>query len=144
MPTISALLTVAGLYLHNTVTAVTLHGSRGPQGGARHDSDLDLCLVVGNDALAASADPEMLLRSVLADTLRHWTSEIELDLAAVYDKSHCGLRCLNETGHNPDLCPTTVDCMGLSKTQEGFDGFVTGPAIDCSKMYPLWSKHAAQ
>ncbi|MHC5039405.1 MAG: hypothetical protein ACYTHM_19020 [Planctomycetota bacterium] len=26
---------------------------------------------------------------------------------------------------------------GLFKIQKGFDGFVTGPAVDCSKMFPL-------
>ncbi|MFC1452400.1 hypothetical protein ACFLSJ_03540 [Verrucomicrobiota bacterium] len=94
-----------------------------------------------------AATQQALLRSVLVTTLRRWTGEIELDLASVFDRSGCGLRCFTRTRFNPDLCPTTIDCMGLFKIQKGFDGFVTGPAVDCSKMYPLcriWSRDDAQ
>lgn len=147
LPETHALLSDAGLCLHDAVDSVTLHGSRGPQGGARPDSDLDLCLNVNGRDLAAVASQDTLLRSILETTLKHWTSAVEVDLAAVFDKSNCGLRCFSESQFNPDLCQTTVDCMGLFKIQKGFDGFVTGPAVDCSKMYPLtriWSRENAQ
>lgn len=147
VPQTHALIVDTGLVLHDAVDYVTLHGSRGPQGKARPASDLDLCLIVSADALVAAANPKVLLRSVLVTTLQHWTGTVELDLATVFDKSHCGLRCLGESHFNPSLCPSTVDCMGMFKIQRGFDGFVTGPSVDCSKMYPLlriWSKDGAQ
>jgi hypothetical protein len=119
------------------VDRVTLHGSRGPQGGARPDSDLDLCLVVNSGSLAAAPDQAALLRAVLNTTLQDWQSGTELDLAAVFDRSQCGLRCFQQNEFSPDLCASTVDCMGLFKVQKGFSGFVSGRSVDCSMMYPL-------
>lgn len=137
IPETHALLKDGGLCLHDAVDSVTLHGSRGLQGGARPNSDLDLCLIVNGRDLAAVASQDTLLRSILETTLKLWTSAVEVDLAAVFDKLNCGLRCFSESQFNPGLCQTTVDCMGLFKIQKGFDGFVTGPEVDCSKMYPL-------
>ena len=147
VPQTHALIMDAELVLHDAVDYVTLHGSRGLKGGARGNSDLDLCLIVNDNVLAAATEPERLLRSVLEITIQHWKAVVEIDLAAVFDRSDCGLRCFRESHFNPSLCPVTIDCMGLFKIQKGFDGFVTGPAVDCSKMYPLmriWSKENAQ
>jgi predicted nucleotidyltransferase len=137
LPKIHALLLNAGLHVHDAVERVTLHGSRGLRGGARPDSDIDLCLVVSDSALALALDRDALLRAVLVTTLNDWRSPIEPDLAAVFDRSRCGLRCLSATDLDRDLCANTVDCMGVFKIQKGFDGYVRGPAVDCSKMYPL-------
>lgn len=137
LPKTHALLVDAGLCVHRAVERVTLHGSRGPKGGARPDSDIDLCLIVNDRALAAAADRKVLLRDILSTTLNGWRGRVELDLAAVFDKRECGLRCLVADGFDLRLCPTTVGCMGLFKTQKGFNGFVDGPAVDCSRMYPL-------
>jgi hypothetical protein len=138
-----ALLVRSGLWVHGAVERVTVHGSRGPQGGARPDSDLDLCLVVNAALLAAAPDREKLLRAVLETTLAHWESPVEIDLAAAFDRSQCGLLCLAEPRYKPGLCRSTVDCLGLYKIQKGVSGYVTGPGVDCSKMYPLmtvWSQ----
>lgn len=146
LPETHALLLDAGLRVHDAVDRVTLHGSRGPQGGARPDSDIDLCLVVNGRSLAATPQPEGLLREVLSTTLGGWCSKTEPDLAAVFDKSGCDLRCLAVDELDPHLCPSTLDCMGLFKTQGRFDGFVSGPAVDCGKMYPLmtiWTREDA-
>ena len=146
LPETHRLLVEGGLRVHDAVDRVTLHGSRGPQGGARPDSDLDLCLVVSGSALAAATSKGALLRAVLDTTLRNWPCHVELDLAAVFDKSGCGLRCLDQDEFSAALCPGTVDCMGLFKIGKGFDGFVAGPAVDCSKMYPLmtiWTRAAS-
>lgn len=132
-----AVLLDAGLRVHDAIDRIILHGSRGPQGGARPDSDIDLCLVVNDRSLAVASDREALLREILNTTLEGWRSKTEPDLAAVFDKYQCDLRCLSLGEFDSDLCPSTVDCMGLFKIQMGFNGFVSGPAVDCSKMYPL-------
>jgi hypothetical protein len=127
--------------VHESVEKVTLHGSHGISGHARIDSDLDLALVVPN--ILPAADIAILLHSVIMTTINNWHGNVELDLAAIFDKSGCGLKCLNNQFFVPELCKKTIDCMGIYKIQRGFHGFVEGPEIDCSKMYPLitiWSK----
>ena len=134
LPDTNTLLVEACLWVHDAVEKITLHGSRGPQGGARPDSDMDLCLVVNSHTLDAAKDRDALLREALNTTLNGWRSEVKLDAAAVFDKSPCGLKCLNLNEHDPNLCPETIGCMGIFKIP---DGDVSGSAVDCSKMYPL-------
>ena len=45
-PKVFDVLKNGGLTVHEGVQKITLHGSRGPRGGFRDDSDLDLCLIV--------------------------------------------------------------------------------------------------
>ena len=141
LPDTHTLLAEAGLRVHDAVEKITLHGSRGPQGGARCDSDLDLCLVVNRRSLDAAKDRDALFREVLRTTLDGWRSKIELDAAAVFDHSRCGLKCLDLNEHDPDLCPGPVGCMGVFKIPEGR---IAGSAVDCSRMYPLttiWTRN---
>ena len=66
-----------------------------------------------------------------------------LIFAIVFDKTNCGLTCFSVKEFDPGLCATTVDCLGFYKVQKGFTGFVSGPAVDCSKMYPfikIWER----
>ena len=107
------------------------------RGRPRPDSDLDLSLVVDPSRLAAAQDQDAFLRAVLNATLQHWQGTIELDLAAIFDKFNCGLRCLDQAEFSPGVCFREVDCMGLFKIQKGFDGFVPGSLLDVRKMYPL-------
>jgi hypothetical protein len=137
LPDTYALLEDGGLRIHGSVDRVTLHGSRGPRGGARPDSDLDLCLAVSATSLAVARDQSQLLREVLVTTLDAWQRHVDLDLAAMFDKTGCGLRCLDLSEYSPCLCPSTVDCVGLFKIQKGFDGFVSESTVDCRRMYPL-------
>ena len=137
LPETHALLAGANLNVHDSVSRVTLHGTRGPLGGARGDSDIDLGLVVSTKRLSDAPDAAELLGAVVRTALENWRSHIEADLAAIFDKTGCGLRCLDVREFDPEACPATIDCMGLFKIQKGFDGFVSGPAVDCSKMYPL-------
>lgn len=130
LPETQTLLLNAGLRIHDAVDRITLHGSRGPHGGARTDSDIDLCLLVNDRSLDVASDRDALLRSIVNTTLAGWRSKVECDLAAVFDKTQCGLRCLSLNEFDSDLCPSTVDCMGLFKIQKGYNGFVTGPAVD--------------
>ncbi len=90
-PETARLLQRAAFTVHPRVTAVTLHGSRGPAGGYRPGSDVDLCLVVDTRGVMERSELAALLRAVLDTTLEHWQGEVEADLAAAYDRQGCGL-----------------------------------------------------
>ena len=132
-----ALLLASHLVVHDSVECVILHGSRGLADHPRQDSDIDLSLVVNGEDLARSPNKDELLRTVLKITQDHWQGSIECDLATVFDKKDCGLKCLARQSFDRTLCPDTIDCMGLFKITHGFNGFVAGRQIDCEKMYPL-------
>lgn len=137
LPETHALILRSGLRVHDAVCRITLHGSRGPKGGARPDSDLDLCLVV-HDGWPDGADAQdRFFRTVLNTTRESWQGEVELDVALAFDASGCSLHCLCDPDWNPDHCPSTVGCIGLFKLGRGFDGRVPASAVDCRKMRPL-------
>ena len=94
LPETHRLLVAGGLSVHDAVARVTLHGSRGLAGAPRPDSDIDLGLVVDDGFLRSAADASALLDAVLAATRDSWRGSAELDLAAVFDRSGCGLGCL--------------------------------------------------
>jgi hypothetical protein len=124
-PETARLLRAAALAVHPRVTAITLHGSRGPAGGYRADSDVDLCLIVDVQGVTQESALAALLRVVLNTTLDHWQGTVEADLAAAYDRQGCGLTCFE--GPTWDDVQCTIggqDCFGLYKLQRGFDGFV--------------------
>ena len=130
----SKLLIESNLIVHECINKITLHGSRGLAGNPKPDSDIDLTLMVDIDTLAQKTDKGSFLNSVLSVSLQYWKGTIELDLAAAFDKSGCGLRCLDVETNNPGLCNTTIDCMGFYKIQKGLNGFVSGPFLDASEM----------
>lgn len=135
LPETHALLMRSGLAVHESVSFVTLHGSRGLGGHPRDDSDIDLGLVV--DAGEPSQPSGPLLATLLQTTLGAWRGPVEADLAALFDRTGCGLRCLRTESYRPDLCQPALDCLGVYKLQKGFDGFVPGELLDRSRMYPL-------
>ena len=138
-PETCRLLNSSGLTVHRAVERVVLHGSRGPSGTHRVDSDRDLPLLVKvpegmNDN---AADP--FLREVLFTTLSAWTGFVELDLAAVYDMSGCGLTCFERRSYDPetlDKACTKQNCFGLYKIQKGYRGFVRDEDMNIREMYP--------
>ena len=136
LPHACELLKTSNLVVHPRVSKITLHGSRGAAGGYREDSDIDLALIVDTSEVTTNRELEPLLREILETTLRPWTGAVEADLAAIFDKSDCGLDCLDLTEFDESRCDTVVNCLGIYKTQKGFDGFVTGPAADVRAMYP--------
>lgn len=69
-----ALLEEGTFRLHPAALACTLHGSRGPQGSARPDSDIDLCIFAEGDQ-----DPE----EILGATREAWTGSVRLDVACI-------------------------------------------------------------
>lgn len=143
LPETHALLMGAKLTVHPAVVRVVLHGSRGLAGGYRPDSDIDLSLLVDIRDVADEA-LEPLLRAVFTTTFEHWQSPIEPDLAIVFDRQGCGLRCFARTAWDETLCPGRgVDCFGLYKVQKGFTGIVDGAGVQVRLMYPcltVWER----
>lgn len=90
LPETYTLLASANLIVHPLVSAVVLHGSRGPGGGFRPDSDIDLSLLVDP---SPSENIENELQSVVATTLDQWHAVVEPDLAVIFDIHSYGLAC---------------------------------------------------
>ena len=135
-PETARLLRTAALTVHPRVTAITLHGSRGPAGGYRSDSDVDMCLIVDTTGVTGRAEQAALLRAVLDTTLGHWQGAVEADLAAAYDRQSCGLSCFEHLSWDEVRCTIgRQDCFGLYKIQRGYDGFVE-QGVELRKMFP--------
>jgi hypothetical protein len=144
LPETHALLLGGPLVIHDAIRSITLHGSRGLGGYPRPDSDIDLALIVDEKRLCGHVEPESLLRDVLKTTLAGWKGRVKLDLAAVYDRDKCGLKCLTVAEYDFHGCARTNDCMGAYKIQRGFNGQVNTRDLDCRKMQPslvIWEKN---
>jgi len=142
-PETARLLQNAAFTVHPRVTAITLHGSRGPRGGYRPDSDVDMCLIVEPTGESERSELAALLRAVLEPTLAHWQGVVEADLAAAYDRQGCGLSCFEQATWDQVACTIGgQDCFGLYKIQRGYDGFVE-QGVELPKMFPcvvIWRK----
>ncbi len=147
LPETYRLLAAANLTLHPAVTRVVLSGSRGPAGGARADSDIDLTLLVDTGGLPIGPALAGLLEDVLATTLDHWRGAVEADLAAVFDTRGCGLACFAERDYHDGACAYGggVDCFGIYKVQKGFRGFVPPIGVEVARVHPclvIWQRGA--
>ncbi len=153
------------LTLHPVIAAISIHGSRGPKGGFRPDSDLDLSLI-----LKKNVNPtEDLCSEALLLTLDNWQSkvkpgsryggakpdelcggeetdsrhyEVELDCVVVFDKRGCGLKCFDSEEFDiekfdKNICKDGTDCLGLYKMQRGFKGFVPECGVKVEMMFPF-------
>ncbi len=144
LPETYRLLAATKIKVHPRVKKITLHGSRGPAGKYRDDSDMDLCLVTDIDIqLLPEEQCNLLLRKVLQTTLESSKCPVELDLAAVFDHVGCGLRCFTVSDYAKLNCRSEqAGCMGLFKIQKGFNGFIP-PITEVRAMYPyltIWEK----
>ena len=144
LPETYSLLKSSKLTVHESVSRIILHGSRGLADSARPDSDIDLSLIVDTKAISTQADINAILDEISKTTLSNWDNDVELDLAIVFDIKNCGLKCFDLTGWDEQLCPQSgVDCFGLYKTQKGFNGLVTGAGLQVKLMYPclrIWHR----
>jgi hypothetical protein len=144
LPVTHALLKSANLTVHNNVTRITLHGSRGLAGCYRSDSDLDLSLIVDIGQYMGQTDLDAFLEEVWETTVSHWQGDVIPDLAIVFDAKNCGLTCFDVMAFDPESCPRGgMNCFGLYKKQDGFDGLVTDPEVKVQLMYPcitIWKK----
>jgi hypothetical protein len=136
LPETYALLRSSNLTVHRCVRSIVLHGSRGLANRYRPNSDIDLSLVV-NLALQAHSESLQLLQAIYETTCNHWSSNIELDLAVVFNINKCQLRCFDQNKWDPEICAKSgTDCFGLYKIGKGFNGLVTHAGVEVKRMYP--------
>jgi len=144
LPATHALLTSSNLTVHPRVSRIILHGSRGPAGKYRPDSDIDLSLIVEPEAGLSQLELEDLLHDVFEVTKSHWRGSVEVDLAVAFDVRDCGLKCFEHTLWEDGICQQGgMDCFGLYKIGRGFNGLVTNAGVQVKLMYPclkIWQK----
>ena len=140
LPETFAILCSARLTIHENVSRIVLHGSRGLKNCFRSSSDIDLSLIVD---LSTGAHIN-LLNDVFQITMSNWKSETALDLAVVFEVKNCGLRCFEHNEWNDEICPIGgMDCFGLYKIGKGFDGLVRDAGVQVKLMYPclkIWER----
>ena len=138
LPETYDLLQSANLVVHDAVDGIVLSGSRGPKGGSRPESDIDLSLIVNVHPWTPASSKEMLFRTVISQTLEFWNSPIDLDAAVVFDKTDCGLKCFQLSAFHEVSCPfMKADCFGIYQIQKGFDGFVPEMNIQIRNVFPM-------
>ena len=144
LPETYTLLRYANLTIHPYISRIILHGSRGPAGGYRLGSDIDLSLIVDAPLQTSQPDIEPLLHSVFVTTYNAWQAAVEPDLAIIFDTRHCALRCFDQTAWDEYICAIGgVDCFGLYKVEKGFNGLVKNAGIQVKLMYPclkIWQR----
>lgn len=145
-PVTDEILRNANLTIHPAVYRVVLSGSRGPKGGFRPDSDIDLSLLIDAEMLSQAGNKDDFLRNILETTLCAWESGIALDTVAVFDQRNCGLNCFQAQAYHDGLCGKMADdCPGLYKIQKGFSGFVPPIGVQIKKVFPfmtIWQKES--
>jgi hypothetical protein len=138
LPVTCEILRKGNLTVHDAVYCINLGGSRGLKGGYRPDSDIDISLLVDSEMLRAAIDKAALLNAVIDTTIQNWHSEIELDTAAIFDKMGCGLMCFGVIHYSELDCKAAhLDCIGIFKTQKGFNGFVPEIGVDVQRVLPM-------
>lgn len=138
LPDTFAILKESHLTVHPYVYKVVLSGSRGLAENYREDSDIDLSLLVDTEQLNSEKDREKTLKEILDITLSNWSSETELDTAAVFEINKCRLNCFNYENYQENICEESgIDCMGLYKTQKGFNGYVPKIGVNIKFIYPI-------
>ncbi len=138
LPNTYEILANSGLMIHPYIYRVVLTGSRGLAGNYRDVSDIDLTLLLDKKELKPDEEEEKVLKNVLEITLSNWKSEIELDMAVVFDICNCQLSCFDCETSKEKLCKEKgIDCFGLYKIQKGFNGYVPKIGINIERVYPM-------
>ncbi|MBN1188775.1 MAG: nucleotidyltransferase domain-containing protein [Dehalococcoidales bacterium] len=145
LPATHALLKSANLVVHQGVSRIVLHGSRGTAGGFRPDSDIDLSLLV-EPLDPFRPDLAAYLDNIAEITFSQWQSPVEPDMAVVFDIRDCRLRCFDRTSwaEKENICTEDgKDCFGLYKNRKGFNGLVINAGVQVRLMYPclnIWQR----
>lgn len=143
LPETYTLLASSNLTVHPAVSRIVLHGSRGLANNYRVDSDIDLSLIVDMQPGPGQVDLQ-LLHDAWNETLSHWNSDVELDLALVFEIEKCGLKCFDQADWDSQSCSSGgKDCFGLFKLTKGFSGLVTNAGIQVRLMMPclkIWER----
>ena len=141
LPEVCTLLESANFTIHERVSRIVLHGSRGLAGGNRQNSDVDLTLIAD---IPKGVERDNFLNEVAEVTISSWQGVVDLDLAVVFDTNNCGLICFNRTSWDASLCPkASPDCFGIYKSEKSFRGVVEGTRVQVPLMYPclvIWQK----
>jgi len=137
-PKVISLIRNAGLSVHEGVQKITLHGSRGPKGGFRDDSDLDLSLIVDTAQYPDIKHDAELAKEILYTSLANWHDKIKLDLNIVFDIRGCKLACFNEPQYAPGVCLAAggIDCYGLYRIEDGAPDYVINAGTNIKSIYP--------
>ena len=135
LPDTYALLNSSGLEIHEKVTSIVLHGSRGPKDNPRPDSDLDLSLITDITGIPDD-DLGKVLDEVTRIALDSWQGRIGLDLAVIFDAADCGLKCFYVSAWDEGVCDRGTDCFGIYRIQNGLNGFVRNAGVLVEKMHP--------
>jgi len=144
-PDVRDILAKANLVVDARVYKIVLHGSRGPAGGSRPDSDLDLTFIVDDSGLDRDEFEHCAcLRHALELTLRNWQGSVRPDLSAIFDLHGCGMPCLADPGIDVDKCPRRgIDCFGVFRCQKRCDGYLQHAGTQVKRMRPcvtVWER----
>lgn len=143
LPTTFSIVQSCNLTVHENVTSIVLHGSRCLPHHFRADSDIDLSLIVKIPA-GLEQQTAKLLPIIFETTMTNWRSDVELDLAIVFDIKRCQLRCFEQSAWDAQFCVIGGrDCFGLYKIGKGFNGIVNQAGIQVQLMYPclkIWDR----
>ena len=143
LPTTFAILQSSNLIIHENISSIVLHGSRGISNRFRDNSDIDLSLVANIPTKLASQTAK-LLPIIFQTTMANWKSNVKLDLAVVFDVKCCQLRCFQQSIWDDQLCTIGgMDCFGLYKMGNGFNGIVNQAGVQVQLMYPclkIWDR----
>lgn len=149
LPQTSRLLKDGRLVVDPRVSSIILYGSRGPAGGCRPDSDVNLCLVVDDSGLDRESEFEhqAAMKAILEETLSQWQGEAPLDLEAIFDIHGCFMRCLRNPAINIKRCPYHgVDCFGVCKLRRGEAHYMLQTGQQVNRIRPcleIWSHSRA-
>ena len=137
-PKASELLKKGGLTVHEGVQKITLHGSRGPKGGFRDDSDLDVSLIVDTGQYPDIKHDAELAKEILYATLANWHDNVKLDLTIVFDIRGCKLVCFNEPQYATGVCTAAggIDCFGMFRIEDGIPDYVINASTNIKSIYP--------
>ena len=132
------------LVVHDAVSRVTLHGSRGPAGGFQDNSDIDLCLIVDGEQYSYLSQDEELLKDIIYTTLAEWRGSLKLDLRVDFDLRKCGLKCFDESHYKAGICAGGgLDCFGIYEFEDGQPVYVINSSMNVKSIYPcvlIWRK----
>jgi hypothetical protein len=132
------------LVIHDAVSRVTLHGSRGPAGGFEENSDIDLCLIVDSEQYPNMAQDEELLKEIIYTPLAEWRGTLKLDLRVNFDLRKCGLKCFDECQYKAGICTGGgLDCFGIYEIEDGQPLYVINSSTNVKSIYPcvlVWKR----
>lgn len=141
-PALCGLFRSAPLTVHEGIMAVTLHGSRGPAGGAQENDDLDIGLLVDRYLYPEAENDDELVKEMLFTTLAYWRQKPDLDAKVIFDIRGCGLTCFRNM-YAPSQCSGGIGCFKVYGMLEGKARFALNGDFNIKQIYPcitVWKR----